>query len=307
MRDLRAHGVLRELLEPEIEGGQDSQAGRQRVEVPGGLHTLHDARREERHHVDIVRIRRRVGETLVQGSLLDLQRDGTGVVHRIQHQLLSRGRSRGIDQRVVAGRVVGDAREHRGLRQVEPARIDPKVRVRRGLDARGAGAEVDVVEVVVKDDRPRIRAGQPLRERDLLHLVRKGPRVVEVENLRQLHGDGAGALRGAVGQVGDRGSGHPRHVDGTLRPEGAVLDGDDRLLHQRRDRGQRHGEPRGAGRVDIRDEPARAVEDQRIGREHPRTRGSRRGRRAAEREHDQHGARDRQAEHTGERPDDDPA
>jgi hypothetical protein len=59
--------------------------------------------------------------------------------------------------------------------------------------------------------------------------------------------------------------------------------------------------------MDIRDEAARAVEHQRISRQHPRLRGSRGRSRAAERKDDQRGARDRQAERTGDRPDDDPA
>ncbi len=106
-----------------------------------------------------------------------------------------------------------------------------------------------------------------LREDDLLNLVGDRPQVAEVEDLRELHGYGAGSLRGAAGDVGKRRRCETGHVDRALGPERLVLDGDDRLLDERGDVGERDRDARRAGRVEIRDQDPGAVVDQRVGGE----------------------------------------
>ena len=187
------------------------------------------------------------------------RRDRVGVNHRVEDLLLPCARSRRIEVRIITGWIVGNPGEHRRLGEVEMRRIDAEVRACCGLDAGRSRAVVDVVEVLVEDHRPRGRVDEALGEADLLQLVGDGSRIAEVEDLRQLHWDRAGPLRRAVREVGERRGGEAGDVDGTLGPEGAVLDGDDRPLHERRDVGERDRDPRRSGRMQIRDEAAGAV------------------------------------------------
>ena len=133
--------------------------------------------------------------------------------------------------RVEGGRRVQDRREHRALLDGEVLGVLVEVRLRRGLDAVGAAAEVDGVQVALQDLVLGLLALDLQRHERLLHLAGEGALLGEVEDLDVLLGDRRGALRGAAARVAERRAQDALGVDALVGLEAAVLGGDHRVLH----------------------------------------------------------------------------
>jgi hypothetical protein len=163
-----------------------------------------------------------------------------------------------------AGRVVGrveragvlhQAGEDRGLVEVEVARVDVEVVLGGRLDAVGAVAEVDGVEVALEDPVLGVLLLQGDRVAQLLELagvgvvddlgaLLLGARGGEEGLLDQLLGDRGPALDDAAGaEVGDQGAHGALDVEGAVLVEAVVLDRDDGLDHGARDLVERDVDP----------------------------------------------------------------
>ena len=106
---------------------------------------------------------------------------------------------------------------------------------RRGLDAVGAAAEIDAIEIELED----LVLGEALLEPDrvdhLFELPRHGALGRQEQVLGELLGDGRAALdHGAGGCVAERRAHEPERVDAEMVVEAAVLGRDHRLGEVRR-------------------------------------------------------------------------
>ncbi len=180
--------------------------------------------------------------------------------HVLEHDRpppLGRG---GVEQGVERARVGDHAREQRRLvvrelrrarrpRRVPAARVLrarrdcrvvavllAEVHARRGLDAVRAVAEVDRVQVLVEDLRPRPPAREVVGQRGLAQLLEDRAVVLLGQRvLDELLGDRRGALPRAAGDVGQHRARDASQVDPGVGPESPILDRDDRAPHIRRD------------------------------------------------------------------------
>ena len=143
--------------------------------------------------------------------------------------------------RVVACRIGGYSREQCGLVQLEEPRALSEVRPRRLLDAVRAVSEVDRVQVRREDAVLAPALLELPGERRLPHLARERPLVPDVRVLDELLGDGGAAFDDRLlAHVGPERAGDPAQVDALVVEEALILDGDDRLAHDRRDVLGRH-------------------------------------------------------------------
>jgi hypothetical protein len=147
---------------------------------------------------------------------------------------------RGAAGRVERGRRVQDRGEDGALLDGEVLGVLVEVGLRRRLDAVGAAAEVDGVQVALQDLVLGLLPLDLQRHERLLHLAGEGALLGEVEDLDVLLGDGRGTLRGVAAGVAERGAQDAARVDALVGLEGAVLRGDHRVLHVLRYVGQRH-------------------------------------------------------------------
>ena len=121
-----------------------------------------------------------------------------------------------------------------GQRQLLGALLE--VRARRLLDAVRAVPEVDGVEVGGEDPVLAPALLELPRERRLAHLARERPLVADVGVLHELLRDRRTTLDDAlVADVLPERARDAAHVDAVVLEEALVLDGDDRLAHDRRD------------------------------------------------------------------------
>ena len=133
---------------------------------------------------------------------------------------------------VEEGRALDDRGEHGALGGVELGDVLVEVRLRGRLDAVGAAAVVDGVEVVLEDLVLGLLLGDLDRDQDLLGLAAQRLVAGQEVVLDVLLGDGRAALRLATAQ------GHPRAArdsgrgDAGVLVEVAVLGGEVRLLHR---------------------------------------------------------------------------
>ena len=110
-----------------------------------------------------------------------------------------------------------------------------EVALRGLLDAIGAGAEIDAIEIERENLRLGIFPFQPDRQQHFLQLAIDGALLREEEVLRQLLRDGGAALAdAAVQDVGDERARNAERVDAIVRIEAPVFDGDEGLRHIRR-------------------------------------------------------------------------
>ena len=182
--------------------------------------------------------------------------------HQREHRvspLTRRGRAR---DRVVGRRVRRDACKECRFGQSQLARVLVEVDAGRHLDPVRAVPEVDGVQVRGQDP---VLGPAPLElpgERRLLQLPADGALGLDVRVLDELLRDGRAALDDVlVAQVGPDRAEDPAEVDSPVLPEAAILDCDDRLLHDRGDllRGHDHtalvaaqdGEDRAVRGVDV--------------------------------------------------------
>ena len=251
--DVVAHGPVGRLLHPRVEGGADGEPARAQQLAPllGGLAegaVLHQ------HVGDVVAEERRPGvDAAVVGlghvepevALLGLggllAGDDVQLGHPVQDDVAALQRLVRAVGRVVAGRVLDQAGQHRRLAQVEVLGVGVEVVAGGGLDAEGAVAEVGDVEVALED--PVL--GVVLLERDrvaqladlaLVGVVgrrdplRPGVGLAEQGQLDHLLGDRRATLdHAAAGLVGDQRAERAAQVERAVLVEAGVLDRDDRL------------------------------------------------------------------------------
>ena len=138
-------------------------------------------------------------------------------------------RVRMIDRIVVARRLEHGGKDRR-LRQGHVARRLAEEFLRRLFDAGGAGAEIDAVEIELDDLVLGEILLEPQREHRFLRLARHGALGLEEQVLGKLLGERRAALDDAAGLgILDRGAHKAHRIDAEMRPEPAILDGDDRL------------------------------------------------------------------------------
>ncbi|MNZ33673.1 hypothetical protein D3C78_510260 [compost metagenome] len=128
-----------------------------------------------------------------EGALVALLVDLAQFVHARENPVAADLGAFGVDHRVVARGSLGQAGDHRQLGQRQFADRLAVVDLRGRLDAVGAVAEVDLVDVQLED---RVLVEGPLDlqgEKYLVDFPGKTPLVGEEEVLRHLHGDGAAA------------------------------------------------------------------------------------------------------------------
>ena len=141
----------------------------------------------------------------------------------------------------VGGGGLDDARQQRALgdRQLRGGLVE--VHSRRRLDAVGAVAEVDGVQIGLQNLPLVHHLLQLERQHHLLRLPRQGFRAGQVGQLDELLGDGGRALGKAHRpQVLPKCPEDPVQVHAVVTVEAQVLRGDEGLLHLLRHRLQRH-------------------------------------------------------------------
>ena len=225
--------TLANLLEIHVERGVDPQPALvERVRSVELVEVLADHLDEVRRAVVVVALRRDA-ERRVQGAVeLDL-RDRLGGEHVAQHLGAPRQRGRGAAARRVEAGIGGHAGEQRALGQRQLLQRLAEVRLRGGIHAVGALAEVDLIEVHLEDLILGVVALDLDREHDLLELARQRALVREEQVARQLLGDRAAALRAAHGAARpDRRAPDAPEVDAPVLVEAAIL-GRERGVDQR--------------------------------------------------------------------------
>ena len=163
--------------------------------------------------------------------LIFLVGDNALVVHLAEDQLTAFLVVFGVDQRIPAGRVLGDAGDRRAFRQRTVLDALAEVELCRRLDSLAVIAEVDDVEICLQDLILGVFLLQLERLADLAQLTVDRHLVVVGDVLDELLGDGGtavGVLAG--GEHDDRRQG-TRPVHAVVLIESLVLDGDLRLLH----------------------------------------------------------------------------
>ena len=123
----------------------------------------------------------------------------------------------------------------------ELERIDgfSKIRSRRHLDAPGAAAEIDGIEIELENLPLAQLALDPRRHDHLADLALVGEIVADQQVLRDLLGDGRAALRAAgLGKVADEGADQAALVDPLVLIEALVLGRDEGFLHVLRNVGE---------------------------------------------------------------------
>ncbi len=165
-------------------------------------------------------------------------RDAALLVELLEHEAPPRLRRRRVPDRVVARGALRDAGEQRRLGERQFGRALPaEVRSRRLEDPVGPVSEVHGVEVGRENPVLRPALGELPGERRLAHLARDGLLVAAVGVLHVLLRDGRAALDDALAaDVLPEGAHDAAKVDSVVLVEALVLDDDDRLLHDRRDR-----------------------------------------------------------------------
>ena len=137
-----------------------------------------------------------------------------------------------IDHRVVARRRLGQPGQHGELGQRKILHRLAEIGACGGLEAVGALAEVNLVDVELEN----LVLGEVVldlhRQHRLGQFARHGLFIRQEEIARHLHGDGGGAFLDAPGQqVRTCRAQHAEGIDAAVRVKALVLGGDDRLLH----------------------------------------------------------------------------
>ena len=159
--------------------------------------------------------------------------DEAGFEHAAQHILLAHGGARRIDHRVVCGRRLRQARQHRGLSQAERVQRLAVVGPCGHCKAISALAEVDLVDVELEDLVLAQFALDLECKQDLVELAVIGLLAREEEVACNLHGDRRCALAApARGQVGEGSAGDAQRINPGMLVEALVLRGEDGVLER---------------------------------------------------------------------------
>jgi len=169
--------------------------------------------------------------------------DEAQLVHPAQHVELARLRAARIGDRVVRGRRLRQSGQHRRLGDRDILQRLAVVDLCRGGEPVGALPEEDLVDVEL-EDLVLAQVGLDLpRQQHLAQLAGDGLLAGEEEVAGDLHRDGAGALLGTRGDVGERRAGHAQIVDTAMLVETLVLGGQNGLFHDIRDLADGHDRP----------------------------------------------------------------
>ena len=162
--------------------------------------------------------------------------DRAGVHHGVEDDAGAAMRFIERSRRGEARRRLDQAGEHGGLGQGQLLDRRAKIALAGGLDAIGAGAEVDGIEIPGQDfvfGKPPL---EPERENHFLELARPGALGGEEQVLRQLLRDRAAALDRAAGiEVRERGPGDAAQIHSRMLEEPPVLHGQNGVDQMARD------------------------------------------------------------------------
>jgi hypothetical protein len=165
--------------------------------------------------------------------------DDPGVLHLVQDDRGAGGGAFAFGDRGVAGGGLQQAGQKRGLpnRQVLGALVE--IALRRRLDAIGAGAEIDAVQIEGEDLLLGELHLQPDGQHQLLHLAAHVLVGGQEQVLGQLLGQGRAALNDPPGaHVRHHGPAHADRIEAGVIVEAAILDGDEGGRHIVRQGGQ---------------------------------------------------------------------
>ncbi len=151
----------------------------------------------------------------------------------------------------------------RTLVESGPPRRFAEIAVCGGINAVGAGAEIDAIEIDLEDLVFGEAVLEPERQQRLADFAGKAALRCQKQVLGQLLSDRAAALDDLAGrEIGDRGAHEPNRIDAEMAVEAAILGGDHRLRQIGRHlrQGQRLAEQIAEGRQEaaVRGEDRRA-------------------------------------------------
>src|SRR5262249_1838918 len=129
-------------------------------------------------------------------------------------------------------RTLGQARKQRAFLDRELLRRLAEIAARRHLDAPGAAAEINGIEIELENLRLAERLLAPRRHDHLANLALVGQVFADQEVLDDLLGDGRAALRApGGGEIADEGADQAALVDPLVLIEAFVLGRKKSLLH----------------------------------------------------------------------------
>ena len=164
------------------------------------------------------------------------------IAHQPDDRVAALDRAIGIAARIVALGTLRERRERRRLGEIQIAHGLAEVALRGRLDAVGAVAEVDLVEVELEDFLLRVTLLDLPRDLRFLELSRErllAGDLLGEDVARELHRERREALREVpVHDIGCEGAEHARPVDARVLVEALVLGDDERLLHRLRNVGE---------------------------------------------------------------------
>jgi hypothetical protein len=141
----------------------------------------------------------------------------TAFGHRGEHGLGAFFRAFRIAVRRQPRRRLDQARQHRGLRQRDVLGGFSEIALGRGLDAIGAGTEIDPVEVEFENLGLGMLALEPQRQFGFLQFPLQGAFLGQEQVLGELLGQRRAALRNATMQdIGDRRARNAERVDAVM-------------------------------------------------------------------------------------------
>ena len=172
-------------------------------------------------------------ERLLLGFVAGFGGDVAVLDHAVDHVVAARDRLVAAAERIVIVRTLGQRGEVGGLgdRQLVDRLVE--IEQRRGGDAVGAEAEIDLVEIEFENLVLRIGPLDAQREQRFLDLAGNRQLARQQEVFRHLLGDGRGALRPAAGAVvlhiEQRGARDAVEVEPAVLVEVLVLGGEERI------------------------------------------------------------------------------
>ena len=240
--DFLPHLTLGDRLQVPVERGDDGQSAVLDQLPTVGLLQLRGDPVDEARRLDVVRRRGLLRTQLLRvGGIRLGRRDRVVAHHRVQHYALPCLGPIEVGDGIEFGRRLWQAGEEAGLSQRQLAGGLAEVGQRRRLHPIRPIAVIDPIQIRLEDLGLRVLMLDLDREDRLVQLAQHGAVFREVDVLDELLGDRAAALVEAkVEQVVEAGLARAQQVQTAVLVKAAVLDGDGRLLHRRRDLLQRH-------------------------------------------------------------------
>ena len=235
------HGALGVLLQAPVDGGvHDVAVDIDRVAIAGDHLGARHFRGVPGLQLDvravIARRHRRGERGIVRGAI-----DVAELQHASENPVAPRARAGGVVERIQRRGRFRQAGDQRGLVQGELLDRAPVVDLRGGLDAVGAVAQEDLVEVELEDLLLVELALDLQREQDLVELAHEGLVAAEEVVARDLHRDRAAAgLDAARGRELPRRARQSAEIDAVMAQETIVLGGEHRLDEHLRDLFETH-------------------------------------------------------------------